>query len=451
MTKQQKTNFYTAVASAFCHTVSKKEQLRREARVREQIGLPFSPVFRFAVVTDIHIHDDDHVNADRLAAMFQTAYAYAATDEAHPTLDAVLFAGDNTDNGRQTQYDILKDTLASSLRDETTLITVMGNHDHGNLGVEGYCKNLDARLDKHVVVDGVHFIGMSPLPNDTWHTPKQLLWMARELRRAAKAAPDKPIFTFQHGHIWKTVYVSRSWYTQVSPILHLIFARYPQVVNFSGHSHGPINHPFTVWQSRYTAFGAGTLNYFEMERDIGDETVPPGSRDAVQYLIVELDAKNRLRVLPYNVLTGDFFRDPADPEKQLIYFVENPKDRRTFAYTGARKKTDVPPQFPAGAKASVSGVTDEAATVTFDQAKSGVCVYGYRLQLYAPGQGHRPVAQKELYSEYYFEPMPKTLSHTFDHLRPNTNYTVRVIPLNAWLKAGAPLSASFKTKETAEI
>ncbi|MBQ5970127.1 MAG: metallophosphoesterase [Clostridia bacterium] len=446
MTKQQKTNFYTAVASAFCRTVSKKEQLRREARLREQIHSPFRPVFRFAVVTDIHIHEDDPINVERLKAMFQTAYDYAAADKAHPTLDAVLFTGDNTDNGKQVQYDILNAALAESLQLQTTLITVMGNHDHGNTGTDGYRKNLDDRLDKHVVVDGYHFIGMAPLPNDTWHTPRQLFWMAKELRRAAKDDPKKPIFTFQHGHIWKTVYVSRSWYTQMSALLHLVYARYPQVVNFSGHSHGPVNHPLTVWQSRYTAFGAGTLNYFEMERDIGDETVPPGSRNAAQYLIVELDAKNRIRVQPYNLLTNDFFRDPADPEKQLIYFVENPRDRKTFAYTGARKKTDCPPQFPADAMASVSGVTDTAATVTFGQAKSTVCVYGYRLQLFAADALNKPAAQKELYSEYYFEPMPETLSHTFEGLHPGTDYTVRVLPLNVWRKAGNPLIAAFKTK-----
>ena len=446
MTKQQKTNLETAVADAFCKTVSKQEQQRREAHLRERIDAPFVPVFRFAVVTDIHINRDRPVCAERLREMFRTAYAYSAQDAAHPVLDAVLFAGDNTDAGAREQYEILCGVLRDSLREETRLITVMGNHDHGGTGTEGYREYLDDRLDKHEVVNGYHFIGLSPLPEDTWHTPKQLRWLRGELKKAAQDDPKKPIFTFQHGHIWKSVYVSRSWYTQMSFLMHPIFARYPQVINFSGHSHGPVNHPFTVWQSRYTSFGAGTLNYFEMERDISDNTVPPGSDQAAQYLIVEIDAKNCMRVLPFNLLTDAFFRDPGDPARQLIYFIENPCDRKTFVYTGARKKTDPAPGFPAGAKAAVTDLTDSTAAVTFPQAQSPVCVYGYRLLLSDAAQPDKTLLKKELYSGYYFEPMPQTLTHTFEGLQHGREYLVRILPLNVWRKAGVPLTVSFRTE-----
>lgn len=447
MTKQQKTNLYTAVAGAFCKTPSKKEQLRREAHLRQLIDLPFSPVFRFAAVTDVHINAERPVCAERLREMFRTAYDYSAKDAGHPTLDAVLFSGDNTDWGAQEQYDILNGVLRESVCPETKVITVMGNHDHGGTGTEGYRKNLDDRLDKHEIVGGYHFIGLSPLPKDTWHTPKQLRWLKKELKKAKKADPEKPIFTFQHGHIWKSVYVSRSWYTQMSFWMHPIFARFPQVINFSGHSHGPVNHPFTVWQSRYTSFGAGTLNYFEMERDIGDDTVPPGSDNAAQYLIVEIDKDHRVRVQPYNILTHDFFRDPGDPARQLVYFIENPHDRKTYVYTGARKKTDPAPQFAPGAQVAVTDVTESAATVTFPQAKSPVCVYGYRLLLSDAASPKKVRAKKELYSEYYFEPMPQTLSHTFTDLQPGKAYAVQILPLNSWRKAGAPLAATFRTQE----
>lgn len=449
MTKQQKTNLYTAVADALCRTPSKKEQLRREAHLRELTESPFTPVFRFAAVTDVHINAERPICAERLREMFQTAYACSAKNAGHPTLDAVIFSGDNTDWGAQEQYDILNGVLGESVRPETKVITVMGNHDHGGTGVEGYRKNLDDRLDKHEVVDGFHFIGLSPLPNDTWHTPKQLIWLQKELCKAKKDDPNKPIFTFQHGHIWKSVYVSRSWYTQMSFLMHPLFARFPQVINFSGHSHGPVNHPFTIWQSRYTALGAGTLNYFEMERDIGDDTVPPGSDKAAQYLIVEVDRQNRVRIQPYNLLTHDFFRDPGDPSRQLVYFIENPRDRKTYAYTGARKKTDPAPQFAPDAQAVVSDLTDSAAQVTFPQAKSPVCVYGYRLLLADSAQPKQTLQKKELYSEYYFEPMPATLSHTFEGLQPDRAYIVTILPLNSWRKAGNPLAVTFRTKRQA--
>ena len=124
MTKQQKTNLYTAVAQAFCRTPGKKEQLRREARLRQQIDAPFTPVFRFADVTDVHINAERPVCAERLREMFRTAYAYSRTDEGHPTLDAVIFSGDNTDWGGQDQYDILNGVLRESVLPETKILTV---------------------------------------------------------------------------------------------------------------------------------------------------------------------------------------------------------------------------------------------------------------------------------------------------------------------------------------
>ena len=436
-----------AVAQFFCRTASKKEQLRREQRLNEQIQTPFEPVFRFAVASDVHIHEEDLTSGERLRNLFVSAYAYADSHPTYKKLDAVALVGDFTDWGSQGQYDILNRILKESKRDETQLFTVMGNHEYGDLGTAGYLKNLDHELDKHRVIGGFHFLGLSPMPNDTWHKPHQIFWMARELKKAAQAAPNKPIFTFQHGHIWKTVYVSRSWYTQMGLPLHLVFSRYPQNVNFSGHSHGPVNHPFTVWQSRYTLFGTGTLKYFEMERDLNTDTVPAGSSNAAQYLLVEVDAQNRVRVQPYNLLTESFFKVPAnagDSDRQLVYFLEDPADRRTYAYTAARKKIDGAPQFAPDAKLTVSDVTAAGATVTFDQARSDVCVYGYRIKVYAQSS-RKSVLTTTVYSNYFFEPMPKTRDCRLEGLQSGTQYTVCVFPVNAWLKTGKPIETSFCT------
>ena len=135
-----------------------------------------------------------------------------------------------------------------------------------------------------------------------------------------------------------------------------------------------------------------------------------------------------------------------DPAQQLIYFVENPADRKTYPYTGARKKTDSAPRFSQQAKAEVENVTSDTVTVRFDQAKADVCVYGYRLLLSAADAPKKTLQKKEIYSEYYFEPMPETLCCTFEDLQPDTAYQVLVYPLNVWRKAGAPLNVSFKTK-----
>ena len=424
--------------------VTESKQKALEAETETAVAEDFSPVFRFAVATDVHINAGDDTTAKRLAKLFETAYRYSEAHPVYNTLDALVLTGDNCDSGSDAEYEILNSVIRENIRAETQLITVMGNHEFGTTGHEGYVRNMGEELDKHVVVKGFHFIGMSPSPSDTWHTPLQINWMSAQLRKAAADDPEKPIFTMQHGHIWNTVYVSRSWYTQMSLPLHMVYARYPQVINFSGHSHGPINNPLNIWQNSYTQLGAGTLNYFEMERDIGDETVPAGARNAAQYLILEVDAANRVRIMPYNILTEDFMRTPAstDGDKQLIWQIDDVCDTNSFAYTSARKKTDGAPWFEEGDAVSVDAATAQSVTLSFPQAEDDVCVYGYRILLKNTSV-KKDKLEKEIYSEYYFEPTPERLSVTVEGLTAGAEYDVTVTPLNVWLDEGAPITCRF--------
>ncbi len=422
--------------------VTKDQQKTREAAVEASTQADFVPVFRFAVASDVHISAGDQTNTERFKKLFDSVYRYT---DGHPTynlLDALVLTGDNCDTGADAEYELLKGVIGEKKRDETTLIAIMGNHEFRETAHEGFVRHMGQALDPHVVVKGFHFIGLSPDPEDTWHTPKQINWMSAQLREAAADDPDRPIFTMQHGHIWNTVYVSRSWYTQMSLPLHMVYARYPQVINFSGHSHGPINNPLNIWQNSYTQVGAGTLNYFEMERDIGDETVPAGARNAAQFLIVEVDAENRVRFLPYNLLTDDFMRTAAstDGDKQLIWQIDDVTDKSTFAYTSARKHTDGAPWFEAGDAVSIEGVTANSVTLSFPQAEDDVCVYGYRIELRDAEHPLKKKLTKEIYSEYYFEPMPERLRVTVEGLTAGTVYDVTVTPLNVWLDAGEPIA-----------
>lgn len=428
--------------------IPKARQQKLETALEEEIQGDFTPVFRFVIGSDVHISAGDPLDTQRLGQMIETAYNYSDNHPTYKTLDAFLLAGDNVDQGTDEEYAILTDVLNKGIRkDETKLITIMGNHEFNATGHEGYVRNMGEALDKHEVVKGFHFIGISPDPSDTWQTPKQLLWMDNELRKAAAADPDKPIFTMQHGHIWNTVYVSRSWYTQMSLPLHLVYAKYPQVVNFSGHSHGPVNHPFGIWQNSYTQVACGTLFYFEMERDIGDSTIPEGARNAAQYLIVEVDKDNRIKMQPFNLLTNDFMKTPAttdDPDKQLVYMIHDAGDTANYTYTAARKKTASTPYFEDGDSVRIDKLEANKVTVSFPQAEDDVCVYGYRITLKDPAHPLKKI-EKEIYSQYYFEPMPETLSATVEGLVAGTTYDLTVTPLNAWLKGGAPLKTTITT------
>ncbi len=429
--------------------VTEKQQKAREEAVETAIEEDFEPIFRFAVASDIHISTGDSTNTRRFEQLFHSAYRYAENHPTYQTLDALVLTGDNCDTGADEEYVILNRVIKEQMRDETTLVAIMGNHEFNKTGLDGFKRNMQQEPDTHTVVKGFHFIGLSPAPSDTWQLPTQINWMSAQLRKAAADDPERPIFTMQHGHIQKTVYVSRSWYTQMSVPLHMVYARYPQVINFSGHSHGPVNNPLNIWQNSYTQVGASTLNYFEMERDIGDSTIPAGARNAAQFLIVEVDAANRVRILPYNLLTDDFMKTPAstDGDKQLIWQINDVCNPMTFAYTSARKKTDGAPWFTEDAAVNIDSVRAEQVTLSFPQAQDDVCVYGYRIQLKNAAQP-KEIIEKEIYSEYYFEPMPERLSVTIDGLTAGTVYDVTVTPLNVWLDGGNAIGCQFTAAQS---
>ncbi len=157
--------------------------------------------------------------------------------------------------------------------------------------------------------------------------------------------------------------------------------------------------------------GTGTLYYLEMEYGMTGGTLPPGYEKGAQYYIVEADAEGRVRILPYNILTDDFFKTASntdDPDKQLILVIDSPSDPSTYLYTSERITNSAAPFFEAGSVPTVLDITDSSALVTIPQAFDDSCIYSYRLVAEAENGFKKEV---KYFSEYYFEPMPETVSY----------------------------------------
>lgn len=407
----------------------------------------FETVFRFLVTSDTHVSAVTDTSASRLAQLFKSSYSYAETQD-YKDIDAVVVVGDLTNHGYAYEYDAWKKVVNENIKESTRLITVMGNHEYYaalddlDSGEQRYSENMDPELNKHVVIDGYHFIGISTYGEGDYTA--DLDWLKENLASAASADPDKPIITFQHHHIKDTVYVSSEWYAGQSKELDDIYSEYSQVLNFSGHSHGPINNPTSCYQKNYTLFGTGTLAYFEMTTGMTYGTIPPGADQAAQFYIVEISADNRVRVLPYNLLTDDFFKT-ADGTQQLVYEINDLKDKSTWAYTDARAEASAVPVFAENAQITVGKVTSFTAEITFPQAADDDCVYSYNIVCTSAGGEKK---EFNYFSEYYFEPMPETLTFTLSTLEADTEYTVDVYPVDVFGKKGECISSSFRTESS---
>ena len=441
------------ISASTSESVSEKSGDESSKEETSQPETDFVPVIRFAVASDTHISDSGNIQARRFRKLFSSAYAYAESCADYSKLDAVIVAGDMTNQGMDYEYDAFNSVASRGLKEGTLLLTVMGNHEFVNEnGAEVYLEKSGSTYDKHEVINGIHFIGISASSfQNSSYSSESLTYLENELAAAAEdGGPDKPIIVFMHHHIKDTVYVSSEWYTDSSAPLKRMFNKYPQVIFFSGHSHGPVNNPTSIWQGGFTALGTGTLSYFEMASGMTYGTIPPEATSAAQYYIVEISADNRVRIMPYDLITDSFFKTPSnidDPEETIVYYIDSSKDTSLFRYKDRASTADTP-YFASGAAIEISDIIDCGARITFPQALDGDCIYSYSIECTSADGGKVNFAY---FSEYYLEPMPDTLSFAVSGLKDNTEYEVAVTPVDCYGIKGEPIKASFTTDKAEEV
>ncbi len=233
--------------------------------VKTEKAEDFQPVLRFAVCSDAHLSKEEsgQKNAERLKKMFGVAYGIAANSD-YKGLDAVLVAGDMTESGKAEEYEVYRDLTAECVKEGTELLTVMGNHEHieyrdtknPQKAIEVFREYVSDEVDFHKVIGGYHFIGVSYDDNGKEEFKTKLEWLRAELDKAVADTGDKPVFVMQHPHPALTVYGSVNW---ANMDIRVVLKDYPQVVDFSGHSHYAANDPRSIHQSTFTAIGCGAI------------------------------------------------------------------------------------------------------------------------------------------------------------------------------------------------
>ena len=269
----------------------------------------FAPILRFVVCSDVHLDCTNDQNREtKFEALFTDTYKYAAKSS-YKKLDAVIVAGDFANSGLDEEYIRFNELVDKNIKPETQLLTCMGNHEFINyrdydatIAYERYKALINENVDTHIVINGYHFIGVSYDNNGKTFKGKTE-WLDAQLKKASKDTPDKPIFVYQHPHPTATVYGSINW-SDVD--IRSVLTKYPQVIDFSGHSHYTSTDPRSVWQGSFTAIGTGStralmsnLNYFGHDKDA------PG--DSGTCWIVEVDADGNTRLQLWDLANHKFF------------------------------------------------------------------------------------------------------------------------------------------------
>lgn len=401
----------------------------------------FNPVIRFCVVSDIHLKDADCIEEKRFAQAIKKSYEIAEKHGTYKNLDAFVIVGDFADAGTVTQYKKAKSIIDSNINfNETRVIASIASHETNNPGVEEAYRRFESimglSVDTHEIINGFHFISVSPSHKVNFDENKQK-WVAESLAQASKDSREKPIFVFQHPHNQCTVYGSILWgESELIPI----YMNYPQIIDFSGHSHAPVNDPRSIHQQHFTSLGTGTLSYFELDEfDKFCGTFPEKDRDkAAQMLIVEADADNRVRVYPYDLITDNFF--------PFVWKIDTPCNPSTFTYTNERYRNPVYPYFENDAQIKFTNVNESGFTLEFPQAKIDEdYVNSYDITV-KDGNGNT-VKCLSIWSDYYFYDMPETKSVVISGLDSATKYTVEVRANGFWFNSSKKnLTAQIITK-----
>ncbi len=404
----------------------------------------FKPVLRFAVASDVHINDTEgQAEKERLAKLFDVSYAYARQDTSHSTLDSVVFVGDILTSGTEKQMHYFNNIVNEKIKTETQMIYLYGSHEYQN-GGQDFIKKYNALYENketgHVVINGFHFIYLSPDQGNTNNFSKSMQkWLDAELEKAVAEDPAKPVFVFQHPHLEDTVYGSESWSV---PMLNKILNKYPQVVDFSGHSHYPMEDPRSIHQEYFTSLNTGGLSYYEMalvgykEDHIfatdkeGHYARKSSQKDQGEFYIVEVDAVGATRIVGYDLLN----------DREIVrYDLRTPADPSSFVYTDDRYETSEKPYFDTDAKITITEQTSDSVTFTFPVAHCKDNVQNYKVLIKKWGI---TVHKEYVLSDTFYADAPTSFTRTYSSTFFRQPYSVEVIAVSSFEKESEPLSVT---------
>ncbi len=359
--------------------------------------MDFIPVLRFAVMSDCHYSERHPEYRQRLERAMNLLYTYADSEE-YKGLDALYVVGDFADLGKTCEMKWFKEDCDKFVKAETLLVVTMANHElhympDCNVALKDFKDIFNMDYDRHEVINGYHFISLSTIrdkgPWDDSFNDEKKAFLKSELEKARKDTGNKPIFVFRHPGIPETIVGGVGGNTEVYSIL----SAYPQVIDFSGHSHNPVNDPREINQKNITTVGTGSMSNICTSAGWADFHITGDAelgRECAHLRVAEVDTSGKVRIRGLDVISGNFFENDA-------YIVDG-YDKSKHVYTSQRALTAKAPYFKEDSSVKVELVKDKAV-LTFPRAYSeGDRVKEYDIRLF--DENGVAMGQKNVYSDF---------------------------------------------------
>lgn len=380
----------------------------------------FTPTVRIIAFTDSH-NKNDHV-----ADAVDTAYEIFDNDETYQGVDAFFGLGDFSSVGAEGDYVNYVNTLKEHVREETVCINIHGNHEFKDYNYREYfINNFGYEPDTVTDVNGFSCVAFSGERGATeWtYTAKSLAWLDKAITDAEKKADGKPVFVFQHPHPFGTVYGSTVW---CNPQLNIVFNKHLGIVDFSGHSHFPMNDPRSMLQTTYTTVGCGAMATFELDKNFIPGQHPDGYDPAAQMCIIEADNDGSVRIRGYDLLSDTYFCD---------YYIDDVNNRDTYSYNYRNMKAhDAVPVFSADTKATAYKNEGGEWVLSFDEAQApeGYIIHNYKITL--KDSSGKTLVNDTFINDYYVIDDDNTADFRIgtDTLESGKEYIVKIRAVSAY-------------------
>lgn len=398
----------------------------------------FVPAVRLIVFTDTHNENDNVADA------IDTAYRLFDEDPVYAGVDGFFGLGDFSSVGFEPDYANYTATLKEHVRPETTLVNIHGNHEFKNVNEyhDLFIKYFGHEPNTVTEINGfscIAFSGDRGLTEWTF-TPSSLKWLSNAINEAEKKADGKAIFVFNHPHPWGTVYGSTVW---GDPELNFVLNGHTAVVDFSGHSHFPLNDPRSINQASYTAVGCGGMARFELDNNgiVGQH--PDGWEDAAEMVVLEADNDGSVRIRGYDLLSDTYFCD---------YYIDNVNDKDDFAYTYKNMKAhDAAPKFNEDASATAYKNENGEWVISFTEATpaEGYIVHEYKVTI--KDENGKKIFGKNFIDDYYIIDDDNTADFRIgtDTLVAGKTYTLLVRAESAYHLYSDTVAMDFIAQESA--
>ncbi len=405
----------------------------------------------FIVMSDIHIG----VSGSEQKVSTSLKNIYENTSD----VDALIINGDLTNNGNLEQYQKMTAVINNYdiIPDYTARYFVMGNHEWHTSDGNGSMNNfnsLGVEHDKYFDIKGYPFIyiGMSGRNEDDY-SEESLKFLKESLDDATKRYPGKPIFVFQHIPAYATVQGSNpydgGW---GSKKVYDVLKDYPQVFDFSGHTHFSSRCPLTFHQDKFTSLNDGGNYSCYVQRGIDvDGEQPAGTSSLAEGMIVMVEDENNFSVrridCARNEEIGETLEFPA------------PYDGSNFTYAAYRGSK---PVFEEGNTDIVSEqfqpterkITFPQAVIPEDDAND-VVLY-YRVEIV--NNENKVVATANRCSRFYLgSDMPETLDVFVDSINETGMMRIRVTAIDPYGNESEPIESEefeqgeYKPAEGTEV